>query len=425
MKNKVKGTYDILPSEIKNWQFLEEKIKEITKKYHYEEMRTPVFEYSELFHREGDFSDMVTKETYNFKDKGNRDITLRPEGTAGIVRAYIENKLYANNELFKVYYISNMYRYERPQKGRYREFRQFGLEAIGAKSPLLDAEVIKVASEFIESLGLKEVSVLINSIGDLESRTAYQKALVNYLVPYLDELSDDSKRRINTNPLRILDSKDLSDQEIIKNAPKPIDYLTFESKKYLEDVLKYLDIFGVKYEITNNLVRGLDYYSEVVFEIKSNVKDFGSQNILGGGGRYDTLVSDLGGPKTSAVGIAFGMERLIIALESEKLLPEDNQEIDSFIITFNEKDNFYAAKVLKILRDNNFLVDIDFEGKSFKAKLRKALNKKSKTLIIIGEDEINNLSVSLKNTKTEIQTTVLLKDLVNKLKEELNYENTL
>lgn len=419
MKNKVKGTYDILPNEINKWQYLESKIDDITKKYHYEEIRTPVFEYSEVFHREGDFSDMVTKETYNFKDKGGRDITLRPEGTAGIVRSFVENKMYANNDLTKLYYISNMYRYERPQKGRYREFRQFGLEAIGAKSPLLDAEVIKMASEFIESLGLKEVSVLINSIGDSKSREAYQKALVKYLTPYLDELSDDSKRRINNNPLRILDSKDLGDQKIVENAPKPVDYLSVESKNYLDSVLNYLNVFGVKYELTDKLVRGLDYYSEVVFEIKSNIKDFGAQNILGGGGRYDQLVSDLGGPETSAVGIAFGMERLLLALEAEELIPEDNKSLDAFIITFKKEDDEYAAKVLNLLRDASFLVDLDFEGRSFKSKLRKALNKNSKTLIIIGDEEIKTNSVSLKNTKTEVQTTVKIENLIEKLAGEL------
>ena len=419
MKNKVKGTYDILPNEINKWQYLESKIDDITKKYHYEEIRTPVFEYSEVFHREGDFSDMVTKETYNFKDKGGRDITLRPEGTAGIVRSFVENKMYANNDLTKLYYISNMYRYERPQKGRYREFRQFGLEAIGAKSPLLDAEVIKMASEFIESLGLKEVSVLINSIGDSKSREAYQKALVKYLTPYLDELSDDSKRRINNNPLRILDSKDLGDQKIVENAPKPVDYLSVESKNYLDSVLNYLNVFGVKYELTDKLVRGLDYYSEVVFEIKSNIKDFGAQNILGGGGRYDQLVSDLGGPETSAVGIAFGMERLLLALEAEELIPEDSKSLDAFIITFNKDGDEYAAKVLNLLRDASFLVDLDFEGRSFKSKLRKALNKNSKTLIIIGDEEIKTNSVSLKNTKTEVQTTVKIENLIEKLAGEL------
>lgn len=419
MQNKVKGTYDILPSEIKKWHFLENKIREITKKYNYEEIRTPVFEYSPVFHRDGELSDMVTKETYNFLDKGNRELTLKPEGTAGVIRSYVENKLYATNDLYKVYYISNMYRYERPQKGRYREFRQFGLEAIGSKNALIDAEVIKLSSEFIESLGLKEVSVLINSIGDDESRKKYQKALVNYLIPYIDELSDDSKRRINTNPLRILDSKDKNDQKIIKDAPKPIDYLSKESRNYLEEVLNYLKIFNVNYELDNKLVRGLDYYSEVVFEVKANIKNFGAQNILGGGGRYENLVSELGGPKTSAIGIAFGMERLLLALEYEEIVFEDEDYLDSYIITFDKKFNNYAATILNQLRNNNYLVDLDYNNRSFKAQLRRALNKNSKTLIIIGEDEYNNNQVTLKNTKSEEQVTIPIKDLLNHLKEEL------
>lgn len=423
MKNKVKGTYDILPGEINKWHFLERKIKEITKKYNYEEIRTPVFEYSDVFHRETELSDMVTKETYNFLDKGNRELTLRPEGTAGVIRSYVENKIYATNDLYKVYYISNMYRYERPQKGRYREFRQFGIEAIGSKNSLIDAEVIKLSSEFIESLGLKEVIVLINSIGDVESRERYQRALVNYLMPYIDELSDDSKRRINSNPLRILDSKDRNDQRIVKDAPKPIDYLSKESKTYLEEVLNYLKIFNVSYELDNKLVRGLDYYSEVVFEVKANIKNFGAQNILGGGGRYESLVSELGGPETSAIGIAFGMERLLLALEYENIELDNIDFLDSYIITFDKKYNNYAAKILNTLRENNYLADLDFNNRSFKAQLRRALSKNSKTLIIIGEDEVNNNQVTIKNTKTEKQETIDIKDLLNHLKEELVWEH--
>ena len=419
MINKVKGTYDILPSDIKKWHFLERKIKAITKKYNYEEIRTPVFEYSEVFHRETELSDMVTKETYNFLDKGNRELTLRPEGTAGVIRSYVENKIYATNDLYKVYYVSNMYRYERPQKGRYREFRQFGIEAIGSKNSLIDAEVIKLSSEFIESLGLKEVTVLINSIGDNESRDKYQKALVSYLMPYIDELSDDSKRRINTNPLRILDSKDRGDQQIVKDAPKPIDYLSEDSKTYLDEVLNYLKIFNVSYELDNKLVRGLDYYSEVVFEVKANIKNFGAQNILGGGGRYESLVTELGGPETSAIGIAFGMERLLLALEFENIEIEEKDFLDSYIITFDKKYNNYAANILNTLRENNYLADLDFNNRSFKAQLRRALAKNSKTLIIIGEDEVNNNQVTIKNTKTEKQETIAIEDLLKHLKEEL------
>lgn len=419
MINKVKGTYDVLPSEVKKWQYLEQKIKEIAEKFNYEEMRTPMMEYSGVFHRENELSDMVTKETYNFLDKGGREVTLKPEGTAGIIRSYVENKLYATNDLLKVYYVGEMFRYERPQKGRYRQFMQFGIEAIGSKSPLIDAEVIKMSSDFIKSLKLKNVIVELNSIGDNESRTLYQEALVNYLLPYKDELSADSKERLEKNPLRILDSKNQRDIEIIKDAPVPLDFLNAESKKYFEDVLKYLEIFDVDYVINNTLVRGLDYYSETVFEVKANIKNFGAQNIVGGGGRYEALVKELGGPETSAIGIAFGMERLLLALEYEDVLPKEEECLDAYIITFSESDKLYGAKVLNKLRENSLLVDMEMNQKSFKAQLRKALNKNSKTLIIIGENEVNNNEVTIKNTKTEEQKTVKLDELLETVRGEL------
>lgn len=421
--NKVKGTYDVLPNESYKWQYLESKIKQIMKKYNYEEIRTPIMEYSGVFHRESELSDMVTKETYNFKDKANRDITLRPEGTAGIARSYVENKLYAHYDLFKVYYIGPNFRYERPQKGRYRQFYQFGIEAIGQKSALLDAEVIAMSSEFIKSLGLKNVVVEINSIGDNKSRMEYQKQLVNYLTPFYNELSKDSQERLEKNPLRILDSKEAKDQEIILNAPKPLDYLNDESKQYFEEVLQYLEALDVKYVINKQLVRGLDYYSDTVFEVKAQIEGFGAQNVLGGGGRYSDLVKELGGPDTSAIGIAFGMERLLLALEAENVLPNYEKQLDSFIITFGENEKLYATKVLSLLRNNNFIVDIDFGNKSFKSQLRKALNNNAKTLIIIGENEFKNETVTLKNTKTEQQIEVSLNNLIKQLNNELREEN--
>ena len=421
MINKAKGTYDVLPNEINKWQYLEKKAKKVAAKYNFKEIRTPIFEYSQVFHRESELSDMVTKETYNFKDKGDRDLTLRPEGTAGVIRAYIENKLYAENDLLKVYSIGPNFRYERPQKGRYRQFMQFSLEAIGSKSALLDAEVIAMAQEFIESLGLKEVSIEINSIGDIESRKNYLEALINYLEPHKDELSSDSKERLVNNPLRILDSKNKRDQEIIKDAPKPIDYLTDESKDYFDNVLKYLEILNVNYKINNQLVRGLDYYSDTVFEVKAEIKGFGAQNVLGGGGRYENLVKELGGPQTSAIGFAFGMERLLYALEAEKLLNLEEDYLDVFIISFSNKFNSYSLEILKKLRDNDYLVDLDFNNKSFKAQLRKALRLNAKTLIIIGEDEVNNNQLTIKNTKTEEQKTIDKNDLLENIKKVVGY----
>lgn len=419
--NKVKGTYDVTPNEIKKWQFLERKAKDIAEKFNFQEIRTPIFEYSGVFHRENELSDMVTKETYNFKDKGNRDITLRPEGTAGVIRAYVENKLYVDNDLLKVYSIGPNFRYERPQKGRYRQFMQFSLEAIGTKKALLDAEVIKMANDFLKSLGLKNVSIEINSIGDKNSRMEYQKALVNYLEPLKEELSNDSRERLIKNPLRILDSKDKNDQKIVENAPKPIDYLNSESKKYFGDVIKYLEIFNVDYVINNQLVRGLDYYSDTVFEVKAEIKDFGAQNVLGGGGRYENLVKELGGPETSAIGFAFGMERLLYALEASGLLNLEENYLDAFIINFNEDYNLYTANILNELRDNNYLVDLDFNTKSFKSQLKKALKLNAKTLIIIGDDEFKNNNITIKNTLTEEQVTVHKEQLINTIKKAVGY----
>lgn len=419
--NKVKGTYDVLPNEVKNWQYLEKKARKIAKKYNFTEIRTPIIEYSGVFHRDNELSDMVTKETYNFKDKSNRDLTLRPEGTAGVIRSYVENKLYIDNDLLKVYSIGPNFRYERPQKGRYRQFMQFSLEAIGIKKPLVDAEVITMSKDFIESLGLKNVSIEVNSIGDKESRINYQNALISYLTPFKEELSNDSKERLTKNPLRILDSKSDADQKIILNAPKPIDYLSDASKKYFDDVIKYLKIFNVNYKINDQLVRGLDYYSDTVFEVKAEIKNFGAQNVLGGGGRYENLVEELGGPKTSAIGFAFGMERLLYALEAEALLDIEEEALDAYIISFDEKFNEYSASILNTLRNKNYLVDIDFNNKSFKSQLKKALKLNAKTLIIIGEDEHSNNKVTVKNTKTEVQETINLKDLVKQLEKELGY----
>ena len=419
--NRVKGTYDVLPNEIKKWQYLENIAKKVATKYNFTEIRTPIFEYSGVFHRESELSDMVTKETYNFKDKGNRDITLRPEGTAGVIRAYVENKLYVDNDLLKVYSIGPNFRYERPQKGRYRQFSQFSLEAIGIKSPLLDAEVIKMSQEFIETLGLKNVAIEINSIGDLKSRENYLEALIEYLTPFKEELSNDSKERLIKNPLRILDSKDQKDQEIIKDAPKPIDYLSVESSKYFNELLNYLESFNVNYKVNNQLVRGLDYYSDTVFEVKAEIKGFGAQNVLGGGGRYENLVNELGGPKTSAIGFAFGMERLLYALEAEEVLNLEEDSLDVFIINFSKEFNLYTTSLLTELRNNNYLVDLDFSNKSFKSQLKKALKLNAKMLVIVGDEEFNNNMVTVKNTKTEEQTTVTKNDLIKTIKKELGY----
>ncbi|MGI6782176.1 MAG: histidine--tRNA ligase [Acholeplasmataceae bacterium] len=411
MNYKVKGTYDLLPEDSIKWEYVSDKLKEIFSRYSYKEIRTPIMEYSEVFHRDGEFSDMVQKETYNFVDKGNRNITLRPEATAGIMRSVIEMKSYAQNDVLKYFYIGPNYRYERPQKGRFREFYQFGVEAIGLKSPYLDAEVIMLASDIITEFGLEGVLIKLNSLGDNESRNNYQKVLKEYFDGHQQELCQDCQNRLENNPLRILDCKIDGPKEVVKNAPKSIDYLTDQSKKHLKILLQVLDLNNINYEIDHNLVRGIDYYSETVFEIHANIKGFGNANTLGGGGGYDNLSTDLGGPQLSGIGFSFGMERFVEALEVSGAMPELTYDLDCYIITFNEKYNTYASKVAKILRDNLFIIDMDYDTKSVKSKMKKAIKANPKYLIFIGEDEVNNNEVSVKNTETQVQDKMNLDSL--------------
>ena len=309
MITKPKGTYDLYGTQMKKWQYVSRVVDEIMDRYNYGLIRTPIFENTELFHRGvGDTTDIVSKETYDFVDRGERNMTLRPEGTAGVVRSYIENKMYGDaTQPVKLYYNGTMYRYERPQSGRDRELTQFGVEVLGSSDPVMDAEVISVAVNIFKLLGLKGIKVKINSLGDTESRDNYRNALVEYFEPHISELCPDCNERLKKNPLRILDCKFDAENEIIKNAPVMLDYLNEESLNRFEDVQNYLDVLDIDYEVDPKIVRGLDYYCHTVFEIEATVKDFGSNNVLAGGGRYDTLVSNLGGPETPGIGFACGL----------------------------------------------------------------------------------------------------------------------
>ncbi len=418
---KVKGTYDVLPKESGKWQALESYVKSLFKRYNYYEIRTPIMEYSDVIHRETEGSDMVTKETYNFKDKADRNITLRPEGTAGVVRSYVENKLFVDSQMTKLYYIGPNFRYERPQKGRYRQFMQFGVESLGSFDPMIDAEVISMAYETINGLGLKGVVVKVNSLGDDQSKKNYQQALFDFLKPFENELSEDSKVRLYKNPLRILDSKDPNDKEITKNAPLPIDYLTETSKKYFDSVIHALDFIHVPYRIDKNLVRGLDYYTETVFEIQANIEGFGAQNALGGGGRYQNLVKELGGPQTPGIGYAFGMERLLNALEIEGIEIDKKDGLDVYFISFDQASKDVAFKIQSELRKSGLTCDMNYNQKNFKGQLKEALLNDAKYLLILGENELKNESIIIKNTKTEQQTVNAIKDVVKTLKGLLNH----
>ncbi len=415
MEQKPKGTYDLLPNETIKYQALEEQIRELMKIYGYFEIRTPIFEHSSVFHRKTELSDMVTKETYNFKDKGDRDLTLRPEGTAGVIRAYVENKLYANQGLTKLYYLGPNFRYERPQKGRFRQFYQFGIEAIGVKSSSLDAEVIALSYKLIRSLGLKQVKIKVNSLGDIASRNTYKEELSTYFEPYKEDLCEDCQRRIKENPIRILDCKIDRDKPFIQKAATPYDFLSVEAKQYFDEVLSYLDSMGIDYAVDKKLVRGLDYYGHTVFEVEANINGFGAQNVLGGGGHYEHLVSELGGPDLDGVGIAFGMERLMMALDSENIELYDEVNPDFFIITFDKTIHQKGLSLLTKLRDYGFKGDIDHEAKNFKGQLKLAVNSKAKYFIIIGEEEVEQGLFTVKDSITQTQEKVTLEALLKKL----------
>ena len=413
MIQKPKGTYDVYGEYGKKIKYVEKLINSLMDKYNYEYVRTPIFESSNLFHRGvGETSDIVSKETYDFKDRGDRDMTLRPEGTAGVVRSYIENKRYADPTLpLKLWYYGPMFRYERPQSGRFREFYQFGVEVFGSNDPLLDAEVISIPVNLYKLIGLKGIKVNINSLGDTETRLKYKEALLNHFKPYIDTLCEDCKVRYEKNPLRILDCKVDHDKECMKNAPKITDYLSNEAKEHFIKVQEYLDLMGIEYTVNPNIVRGLDYYTNTVFEVEADIKDFGSQNVLCGGGRYNKLVETLDGPETNAVGFALGFERLMSAIEAENIeLEEEN--LDIYIIPMSENEKKAAYKICENLRMNGFNVDIDYMNRNIKANFKQADRLKAKFVIIIGEEEITTKVLTIKNNNNKTEYKVELDKLI-------------
>lgn len=408
MITKPKGCHDIYAEEAKKWQYVNSVIDALCERYNYKYIRTPIFESSELFHRGmGESTDVVTKETYDFKDRGDRLMTLRPEGTAGIVRSYIENKMYGNMpQPVKLYYNGTMYRYERPQSGRDRELTQFGVEAIGSNDPMLDAEVISIPVNLFKILGLKEIKVKINTLGDKESRENYKQVLKDYLKPHLDELCEDCKARFEKNPLRILDCKVDHNSEIIKNAPRTLDYLNEESKLHFENVKKYLGLMDIDYEVDTKLVRGLDYYNHTVFEIEAHVEGYGANNVLAAGGRYNGLVSMLGGPETPAVGFALGLGRVVMALDLEGIEVVEKNSIDAFVMYVSDAEKEYATTLVQELRMNGFKVDTDYTGRSLKSQFKQADNLNAKYLIILNDADLENDTVKVKNNKTKAEMEV-------------------
>lgn len=421
MITKPKGTYDVLPNESRKWAKLEDTIRKICALYNYDEIRTPIFESSNVFHRDAnDTSDMVTKETYDFKDRSDRGITLRPEGTAGVARAFVENKLYVDNPVSKLFYMGPMFRYERPQKGRNRQFNQFGVEALGSDSPLIDAEVIALGATVIRALGLKNVKVKINTLGDEESRTNYRTTLKSYFEQYKDDLCEDCKIRLEKNPLRILDCKVDRDKEFFKTAPKIDNYLNEYSKTRFNKVLASLDNLGLEYEIDPNLVRGLDYYSHTVFELEVDVKEFGAQNVIGAGGRYDNLISDLGGPKTPGVGMAFGLERLLLATDfaGKELVKE--KQIHAYIISLGEKAQEESLKILNVLRIGGMSAEMDYTSGSLKSQFKKADKNGALFTLILGDNELNEGKINIKDNRTDAQETIEINSIYTYILDKLN-----
>lgn len=406
---KPKGTYDILGIDAKLHTYLNHEIENFMINYDYELIRTPIFEASELFHRSvGEGTDIVTKETYDFKDRGDRNLTLRPEGTAGVVRSLIENKLYGNkNDCIKLYYNGTMYRYERPQSGRNREFTQFGVEVFNSKDPMIDAEVISIGYNLLQSIGI-DVTVNLNSLGDLESRKKYTEAMVKYLEPNIDKLCPDCQNRLKTNPLRILDCKVDKDSEIIKNVPKISDYLNDESKQRFNKLKQYLSILDINYEIDEQIVRGLDYYDENVWEYTDE-----NDIVVGGGGRYNHLVENLGGPSIPAVGFALGLERIIMNLKNNIDENQLKNNIDVYIMSINEEEKINALKIAQNLRLNNIITEINSNNLSMKSQFKIADSLNAKFLIILNNEDLNKGLINIKDNVTKEEIKIDEGDIVD------------
>ena len=419
MIKSITGTKDILPLDIPKWQYFENLLRESFRLFNYKEIRTPIFEETALFARGiGEETDIVSKEMYTFKDRSETSITLRPENTAGVVRAFIEQSLGAQQSLNKLYYIGAMFRQERPQAGRLRQFHQFGAEALGSTSPLLDAEMIQVAFHILKNLGLKNLIVKINSLGIPEVRENYKNILRDYLKDKKDKLSEESRNRFETNILRIFDSKIDVDQQIMKDAPLLIDHLDEQSKNDFDIVKNYLIKVGIPFEVDPALVRGLDYYTKTTFEIVSG--SVGSQSALCGGGRYDLLVEELGGKPTPGVGFAAGMERILLACENEKSLNLPNDSIDVYLIRIDNDLELEVANYASNLRRENLSCDYDYLNRSVKAQMREANKYNAKFVVFVGGDEYKRGELNVKNLSNgeqqlvRIEDFTLLKSIINK-----------
>ncbi|RHW46041.1 histidine--tRNA ligase [Bombilactobacillus bombi] len=421
---KLKGMVDILPGESEHWQYLESIAQKVFNNYQYHEIRTPLLEQYDVFARSsGDSSDIVSKEMYDFEDKGHRHVALRPEGTAGVVRAYVENKLFGPDQIhpYKVWYKGPMFRYERPQSGRQRQFHQIGVEALGSDSPAIDVETIAMASDFLHELGLTNYKVVINTLGDQQTRSAYHQALLDYLMPLKEQLSADSKERLTKNPLRILDSKDSQDQEIVAHAPSILDYLTPAAQEHFEQVQQLLAALEIDYEIDANMVRGLDYYNHTIFEIMMTSPAFGNKEMtLIAGGRYNGLVAELGGPEVAGVGFGMGVERLLLVLKQQQdNLPAPNYP-DIYLVAVDQSSSLEVSKLLAQLRKAGISAERDYLDKKVKGQFKQADRMHAKFTLAIGEQELKEHKAQLKRMQDGQQVEVDLtkiSDLITKVQE--------
>ena len=418
---KPKGTQDILPSESAKWQYVEAVARETFKKYNYSEIRTPMFEHYEVISRSvGDTTDIVTKEMYDFHDKGDRHITLRPEGTAPVVRSFVENKLFAPEvqKPVKMYYIGSMFRYERPQAGRLREFHQVGVECFGSANPATDVETIAMAYQLFQILGIKDVTLHLNTLGSAVSRSAYRQALIDYLTPMREQLSKDSQRRLDENPLRVLDSKEKEDKIAVENAPSILDYLDDESQAHFDAVRSMLETLNIPYVIDTNMVRGLDYYNHTIFEFITTVDK--SELTICAGGRYDSLVEYFDGPETPGFGFALGLERLLLILEKQGIELPVEKEMDVYIAVLGQGANLKALELVQAVRNQGFSAERDYLGRKIKAQFKPADAFNAKTIITLGESEIEAGQVAVKNNKTREEVTVSFDEIANNFAEVLN-----
>ncbi|SDY48172.1 histidyl-tRNA synthetase [Evansella caseinilytica] len=416
-----RGTQDILPEQSGKWQYIEQKIHDICRRYNYREIRTPMFEQTELFARGvGDTTDIVQKEMYTFTDRGGRSLTLRPECTASVVRSYVENKMHGwADQPVKLYYVGPMFRYERPQSGRMRQFVQFGVEVLGSDDPAIDAEVIALAMNFYQELGLKNLKLVLNSLGDKESRTKHREALVNHFEPRISEFCSDCQERLRKNPLRILDCKKDRDHELMASAPAILDYLSEESKNYFETVKEYLQAIGISFVVDPTLVRGLDYYNNTAFEIMIDGEGFGAITTLSGGGRYNGLTEEVGGPASPGIGFALSIERLLLALETQGAVLPTADSLDAYLIAVGEEPKKIAPKIVHDLRSAGLRVDTDYMNKKMKGQMKAADRQHAAFALILGEEEAASGTITLKSLATGEQTAVPIEALTTTVMEKL------